>query len=132
MITTLLTDSFVVIDQSFQLTLSGRCPGDWATNFLFVVDCPSKLHTIYSIINSLSGETFYFKVIHNLCNQNFDPFSKLSILKWNFYLKLILVLSSLKIIIVLNTWSLKIMTNQSLLLYGNLWLINYRTKVINN
>ena len=30
---------------------------------LFVVDCPSKLHTLYSIIDSLSGVIFFFKVI---------------------------------------------------------------------
>ena len=33
---------------------SGRCPRGWTTRFLFLVDCPSKLHTIYSVIDSLS------------------------------------------------------------------------------
>ena len=45
----------------FQLILSDKCPGGWATSFLFVVDCPCKLHTIYSIIDSSSGETFFLK-----------------------------------------------------------------------
>ena len=57
-------------------------PGGWATSFLFVVDCPSESHTIYSIIDSFSGVTFFLKVIHNhwffhLWDQNVDPFSKL-------------------------------------------------------
>ena len=46
---TSLTDSFAVIGQSFELILSGRCSRGWTASF-FLVDCPSKLHKFYSII----------------------------------------------------------------------------------
>ena len=39
------------IAQSFQLILSGTCTGGWWTSFHFFVDCASKLHTIYGIID---------------------------------------------------------------------------------
>ena len=76
-----LTDSFAIIGQSFQLILSGRCPGSWAASLTFVFDWLFILETIYGIINSSSGVTFFLKVIHNfwffhLWNHNFEPFSK--------------------------------------------------------
>ena len=52
----------------FLLILSDRCPKGWASSFLFFVDCPSKLYTIYSIIDSFSAVTFFWKVIHNFWN----------------------------------------------------------------
>ena len=37
----------------------------WTSSFLLVVDFPSKLQTIHSIKDSLSGVAFFLKVIHN-------------------------------------------------------------------
>ena len=77
-IKTLLTDSFVVIGQSFRIfLLAGVQEVGRPVLFLPLIVIPSCIR-----IDSSSGVTFYFKVIDSfgffhLWNQNVDPSSKL-------------------------------------------------------
>ena len=74
-----LTDSFAIIGQSFQLIVSGSCPGRWAASLLFVFDWLSTMETIYGIINSSLGVTFFFEsdsqfLIFLFVESQFRPF----------------------------------------------------------
>ena len=109
------TETFVVIDQSFELILSGRLPEGWTTSFIFVVDCPYKLHTIYSIIDIVSLGNLLFEsdsrflicpFVESKCWPFFETLLARSYLIscWNFVFQLLLVLSRcFQKIIVLNS-----------------------------
>ena len=71
-----LSDSFAIIGQSFSLLFLTDAQEE---GHRFVFDCHSKLHTIYGIIDSSSGDTFFWKwftIFFHFSNRKFDPFSK--------------------------------------------------------
>ena len=61
----ILSDSYQKESSEMVASKDIRYPGCWATSFLFVVWCPSSLHTIYSIIDIFSAAAFFFKEIYN-------------------------------------------------------------------